>query len=232
MYGLRNLQIVLLFFIIYSCVPPENNIYENTKNGKSFRIYNPDEIKEYVKDELVVNKNIDIQLKNKKILFFVEENVKNYPVKKGVDFEKELLKGGFDVIDRTFIEQIITEQSMSMTGLTEEKSYIEVGKIVGAEGVLYLYDIGDIRVGRKFDIKEGIKYGDYVSFKNKGYSFINTDMVEFVFGKLSLKFVSITTGQTLFIAQYNSGNIQWDDWVVKTLNDFYSNTTQDSIGKQ
>lgn len=91
-------------------------------------------------------------------------------------WERNLLKSGYDVITRDEMEHIIQEQSLTLSGLIEEDQAIKIGKIVGADAVLFIEDSGILYV-----ISDSL----FQSPKD-----------------IKTKLLSISTGQILFISDY------------------------------
>lgn len=55
-----------------------------------------------------------------------------------VDWEKRILKSGFDLVTRSKIEAIVNEQALQLSGLTDNDRIYKVGQIVGADAVLFV----------------------------------------------------------------------------------------------
>lgn len=49
----------------------------------------------------------------------------------------ELIRAGYDVIERQRLESIIKEQALSMTGLMDPKTSVRVGKVLGVQGFVF-----------------------------------------------------------------------------------------------
>lgn len=56
------------------------------------------------------------------------------------EWEKRILKSGFDLVTRNKIEAIVNEQALQLSGLTDNDKIYKVGKIVGADAVLFVED--------------------------------------------------------------------------------------------
>lgn len=87
---------------------------------------------------ITINKNVEIK-KPKRILFLYLNCDSRYNNSLCNDIrdkiENELLINSFDVLDRNFIETSLKEQSLSLSGLTEE-NMLKVGKMLSAEAIL------------------------------------------------------------------------------------------------
>ena len=49
----------------------------------------------------------------------------------------ELMRAGYDVIERQRLESILKEQELGMTGLTDPKTSLKIGKILGVQGFVF-----------------------------------------------------------------------------------------------
>lgn len=103
-------------------------------------------------------------------------------------FSIELLDVGINVIDRTLLDKVLSEQKLSLSGLMEKQDYQKIGKLVNADAILWgsvslvkqigkrrgevsvrLIDVGTgtvvyTSIGEKSDIWGG---GDVTVFKNE-----------------------------------------------------------------
>jgi TolB-like protein len=52
-------------------------------------------------------------------------------------YTNELMKAGYDVIERQRLESVINEQKLSMTGLVSPETSVKVGKILGVQGFVF-----------------------------------------------------------------------------------------------
>lgn len=52
-------------------------------------------------------------------------------------YTMELMKAGYDVIERNKLEAILKEHRLGMTGLTDARSSIKIGKILGVQGFVF-----------------------------------------------------------------------------------------------
>lgn len=52
-------------------------------------------------------------------------------------YSNELLKAGYDVIERQRLEMIIKEQELSMTGLIDPRTSVKVGRMLGIQGIVF-----------------------------------------------------------------------------------------------
>jgi len=52
-------------------------------------------------------------------------------------FSMELFDAGINVIDRTLVDKVLSEQKMSLSGLMENEDYQKIGKLVNADAILW-----------------------------------------------------------------------------------------------
>lgn len=94
--------------------------------------------------DVILNKNA-VQSKYKRIAV-VPYDVSGYDVM-GRDkvsgtalsdrYTFELMRAGYDVIERQRLESILREQELGMTGLTDPKTSLKIGKILGVQGFVF-----------------------------------------------------------------------------------------------
>ena len=114
---------------------------------------------------------------------------------------KELFDAGINVIDRTLLDKVLSEQKMSLSGLMEKQDYQKIGKLVNADVILWgsislvkqigrrqaeisvrLIDVGTgtvvyTSIGEKSDIWGG---GDVTAFKKELMSEAGKKLAEFL----------------------------------------------------
>jgi curli biogenesis system outer membrane secretion channel CsgG len=52
-------------------------------------------------------------------------------------FSMELFDAGINVIDRTLVDKVLSEQKISLSGLMENEDYQKIGKLVNADAILW-----------------------------------------------------------------------------------------------
>jgi TolB-like protein len=116
-------------------------------------------------------------------------------------FSMELFDAGINVIDRTLLDKVLSEQKLSLSGLMEKQDYQKIGKLVNADVILWgsislvkqigkrrgeisvrLIDVGTgtvvyTSIGEKSDIWGG---GDVTAFKKELMSEAGKKLAEFL----------------------------------------------------
>jgi TolB-like protein len=116
-------------------------------------------------------------------------------------FSMELFDAGINVIDRTLLDKVLSEQKLSLSGLMENQDYQKIGKLVNADVILWgsislvkqigkrrgeisvrLIDVGTgtvvyTSIGEKSDIWGG---GDVTAFKKELMSEASKKLTEFL----------------------------------------------------
>lgn len=116
-------------------------------------------------------------------------------------FSMELFDTGINVIDRTLLDKVLSEQKLSLSGLMEKQDYQKIGKLVNADAILWgsislvkqigqrrgeisvrLIDVGTgtviyTSIGEKSDIWGGM---DVTAFKKELMSGAGKKLAEFL----------------------------------------------------
>jgi TolB-like protein len=116
-------------------------------------------------------------------------------------FSMELFDAGINVIDRTLLDKVLSEQKLSLSGLMEKQDYQKIGKLVNADVILSgsislvkqiakrrgeisvrLIDVGTgtvvyTSIGEKSDVWGG---GDVTAFKGELMSEAGKKLAEFL----------------------------------------------------
>ncbi|MDH5718325.1 MAG: CsgG/HfaB family protein [Spirochaetia bacterium] len=86
--------------------------------------------------DVVANKNTSVK-EVKRIAVF---NIKNISQTDGANLAEfigvEFLRHGYDVVERSILESIIKEQSLSQSGLVDDQTAAKIGKLAGADTVV------------------------------------------------------------------------------------------------
>ncbi len=101
---------------------------------------------------------------------------------------QNLIKNGFRIVDRSYLQNILQEQEVSLTGLTKDTSLQKIGKLVEADYLL----VGTVRVETKVE-SSGVAF--------KKLSFSGVEQKEFISG-MSIRVLSVETGEVVIGSPY------------------------------
>jgi hypothetical protein len=106
-----------------------------------------------------------------------------------------LLDSNFVVIERTYLAEIVGEQGLSLTGLTDSSDYRKIGHLVDVD----FFVVGTV------GLMQGVAYRGFGQFSRGGsYSFINS---------ASARVINVRTGQVVITCSYTlpggAGNDIW-----------------------
>lgn len=110
----------------------------------------------------------------------------------------------FRLVDRANIDKILQEQNLGLSGVVDEKTAVEVGKILGASA--YITGRSDIQVNYSRSVSE-----PFLDSKNRPYRVYGSKIE--AFQTTTLKVIDITTGQVA-AAKNISYSAQDDDFQV------------------
>jgi len=87
---------------------------------------------------LALNKNYDLtRIKKLAVLDF--SGVRKYPTIGQIvanKFNFAMLKHGFNVVERTYIDKIMSEHKLELTGVTQMEGMMKIGKFLGADAII------------------------------------------------------------------------------------------------
>ena len=115
-------------------------------------------------------------------------------------FVPDLMEMGFSVVERTQLERVLKEQSLQLTGAVDPATLKEVGRIAGVDALLVGdYSVhGERTVSREISIRQRPMTRRRPGFRQRPGAVGRIRVAEdTVFDSLSLRLVSVATGEVL-----------------------------------
>ncbi len=119
--------------------------------------------------------------------------------------------GYYTVVERRKLETLLREQSLSLSGLVEPEQALEVGRMIGAGGLLTgsgSYHVKDIGAWEEYTETKKNKDGKKVKVRKKRYR-----ISRFVQAELTYRIIDMSTGRVLVsknnrLANYPDGGVK------------------------
>lgn len=122
--------------------------------------------------------------------------------------------GYYTVVERKKLETLLKEQSLSLSGLVEPEQALEVGRMIGAGGLLTgsgSYSVKDIGAWEEYTETKKNKKGEKIKVTKKRYR-----ISRFVQAELTYRLIDLSTGKILVsksnrLANYSAGGLKGID---------------------
>jgi len=151
-----------------------------------------------------------IAAKNKKL-----HPAKAYPGKSiSEQFIAKLVQNGYyTVIERSKIDAILQEQSLSLSGLVDEDQVVQVGNMIGAQALITgsgTYSVNDVGEWEKYKEKKKNKDGKKVTIEKERYNIVRN-----VSTQITFRVIDVNTGSVI-ASKTNKASNKSKSWKYKS----------------
>ncbi|KAA3614957.1 MAG: hypothetical protein D8M58_10920 [Calditrichaeota bacterium] len=151
-----------------------------------------------------------IEKQNKKLnpkTAYPGKNVSDHLVAKLVQ------NGYYTVIERSKMDEILNEQSLSLSGLVDDEQVVQVGNMIGAQALITgsgTYSVKDIGEWEKYKEKKKNKDGKKVTIEKERYN-----IVRHVNTQITFRIIDVSTGSVI-ASKNNKASNKSNSWKYKS----------------
>ena len=129
-------------------------------------------------------------------------------------FVAKLVQNGYyTVIERSQIDEILKEQSLSLSGLVDEEQVVQVGNMIGAQALITgsgTYSVKDVGEWEKYKEKKKNKDGKKVSVEKERYN-----IIRHVSTQITFRVIDVNTGSVI-ASKTNKASNKSKSWKYKS----------------